>query len=177
MTHTDSATLRMRRAEIDDADVLSRFARRTFSHTFAADNDPADMAAYLALAFSPERQRGELAEPRRTGLLAELDGALVGYAYLMSGTPHEAVVAAHPVQLERFYVDHAWHGRGVATALMEAVLCASREGGGDVLWLGVWERNARAIRFYARWGFAAVGTQTFMLGADPQRDAVMRRAL
>jgi GNAT superfamily N-acetyltransferase len=175
--NTDPAAPRLRRAGIDDADALSRFARRTFSHTVAADNDPADMAAYLASAFSPARQHRELAEPRRTCLLAELDGVLVGYAYLMRGTVHEAVAAAHPVELERFYVDHAWHGRGVAAALMQAVLQASGEGGGDALWLGVWERNARAMRFYARWGFVTVGTQTFLLGSDPQRDAVMRREL
>ena len=95
----------------------------------------------------------------------------------MDGAGNPDVDSAHPVELERFYLDHAWHGRGVAASLMEAVIRVASACAGDTLWLGVWERNARAIRFYRKWGFERVGAQTFRLGADLQTDDVMRRAL
>lgn len=171
------AGLHIRRATLADVGPLSAFAHRVFHDTFAPDNDPADMAAYLAEAFSPGKQEAELAHPQRTCLLAEQDGVFVGYAAILDGAAHPSVPGGHPVELERFYVDHAWHGRGIAGALMTAVIDTATRGGGDVLWLGVWERNARAIRFYRKWGFERVGAQTFRLGTDLQQDDVMRRVL
>jgi diamine N-acetyltransferase len=167
----------IRQATVTDAAALSAFARRVFHDTFAADNDPADMALYLDYAFTESKQRGELADASRVCLLAEHEGSLVAYANVFSGSTHEQVTAAHPVELERFYVDGAWHGRGLAALLMAAVREVAAGWGGDALWLGVWERNARAIRFYEKQGFERVGAQTFRLGADEQRDAVMRAPL
>ena len=164
----------IRAATIDDAVALSCFARDAFHDTFAADNAPSDMEAYLREAFSPERQAAELADPHRCCLLATLGGDLVGYASLMQDAANPAVVAAHPVELERFYVARAWHGRGLADLLMQTAVGQARAWGTDVVWLGVWERNARAIRFYEKQGYETVGAQTFRLGSDLQRDCVMR---
>jgi GNAT superfamily N-acetyltransferase len=164
----------IRAATSDDAVALSRFARDAFHDTFAADNAPGDMEAYLREAFSPERQAAELAHPHRCCLLATVGGDLAGYASLMQDAAHPAVVAAHPVELERFYVARAWHGRGLAALLMQTAVGQARAWGTDVVWLGVWERNARAIRFYEKQGYETVGAQTFRLGSDLQRDCVMR---
>lgn len=167
----------IRRAAVTDAPALAEFGRRTFHETFAPDNDPADMAVYLDEAFAPAKQAAQLAAPGRTCLLAEVDGVLAGYACLMDGAAHLDAGGAHPVELERFYVDRLWHGRGVAVPLMAAVVQRARAVGGDVLWLGVWERNARAIAYYRKQGFERVGAQTFRLGADVQTDDVMCRTL
>ena len=167
----------VRRAAVHDAPALSAFARRVFHDTFAADNTPEDMAVYLAQAFSPAKQQAELEDARRVCLLMEADGVLIAYASLLDSAPHAAVAAAHPVELERFYLDQRWHGRGVAASFMEAARGVARAWQGDVLWLGVWERNAKAIRFYEKQGFERVGAQTFWLGSDEQHDAVMSTAL
>ena len=167
----------IRVASVEDAATLSVFARRVFHDTFAADNDPADMARYLDYAFTESKQRGELADPARVCLLMEQEGVLVAYASVFNGSGNEHVTDAHPVELERFSVDGAWHGRGVAAPLMAAVREVAARWGGDALWLGVWERNAKAIRFYEKQGFERVGAQTFRLGSDEQRDAVMRAPL
>ena len=167
----------VRIATVADAVAVSDFGRRTFSDTFAADNDPADMAAYLAEAFAPAKQAAELANPACTCLLAECDGVIAGMAFVIDGSPNDVVHGHHLVELQRFYVDTPWHGRGVAHALMDSVVRTASALGGDVLWLGVWERNARAIAYYRKQGFERVGAQTFHLGADVQTDDVMRRAL
>lgn len=163
-----------RQASVDDAHALSVFARRVFHDTFAADNDPADMALYLDYAFTESKQRGELADASRVCLLVEQDGVLVAYASVFNGSGNEHVTGGRPVELERFYVDQRWHGAGLAAPLMAAVKAQAVAWGGDALWLGVWERNAKAIRFYEKQGFERVGAQTFTLGADVQQDAVMR---
>jgi ribosomal protein S18 acetylase RimI-like enzyme len=102
---------------------------------------------------------------------------LVGYAHLVSSTAPASVRSPAPLELKRFYVSRALHGRGVAQSLMSAVLDTARARGAEVLWLGVWERNPRAVAFYAKYGFTRVGERTFTLGADEQTDWILARPL
>ena len=141
-----------------------------FHETFAPDNDPMDMHAYLSDAFTPDKQAAEIADPSRVCLIAEVGDAMAGYAMLRVDADDPTVPGDQPVELQRFYVDHAWHGRGVASRLMASCLHAAQERGGVTLWLGVWERNARAIRFYTKQGFTDIGSQEFRLGSDLQTD-------
>ena len=98
----------------------SELARRTFYDTFAATNDPADMALYLAGAYSIDIQTRELNDRDITTLLVEEGGTAIAYAMLRADHVPECVTGPDPIELWRFYVDRAWHGRGVAAALMDA---------------------------------------------------------
>jgi ribosomal protein S18 acetylase RimI-like enzyme len=104
-----------------------------------------------------------------------VSGRLVGYALLRTGEVPGCVDGPMPVELARFYVEGAWQGRGVAQVLMAAGLQEAEDMGARTLWLGVWERNVRAIRFYEKHGLRRVGAQTFQLGHDIQIDDVMAR--
>ena len=175
----------VRLATLADAARLSRLGAATFRDTFESENTPEDMARYLAEAFTPERQTAEIADPAGAVLLAEREGAsddtnsaeLVGYVHVLSGPTPAAVQGPAPMELKRLYVARAWHGRGVAQALMDAALDAASARGAQTLWLGVWERNPRAVAFYAKYGFTRVGEHTFRLGADAQTDWVLARPL
>ncbi|GJG86207.1 N-acetyltransferase [Gemmatimonadetes bacterium T265] len=171
----------IRAAEPPDAAPLSAFAAHAFAATFGDDNAAADMTRYLAEAFTPERQAAEITDADGVVLLAEAAGGrtapLVGYAHLVAGPAPAAVTGPAPIELKRLYVDRRWHGRGVAAALMDAALVAAAARGARTVWLGVWERNARAAAFYAKHGFARVGEHTFLLGSDPQTDWLMARTV
>ena len=169
--------IRTRIASPGDSILLAELGRRTFSDTFARDNTPEDMAAYLAASFSPQAQAVELADPRTTFLIAEADGVPVGYARLRLEEPPAAITGRHPVEIVRFYSVIEWIGRGVGAALMSACFRLAAEKGCDTIWLDVWERNTRAIAFYRKWGFAVVGAQTFQLGSDLQHDLLMQRSV
>ncbi len=163
----------IRLAAVEDAAVLSELARRTFYDTFAATNDPADMALYLSQAFGIDQQTRELCDRDITTLLVEADGQAIAYAQLRGDHPPACVTGAHPLELSRLYVASAWHGRGIARPLMDRAKLEARERGANTLWLGVWERNDRARAFYAKCGFADVGEHIFLFGNDPQTDVVM----
>jgi ribosomal protein S18 acetylase RimI-like enzyme len=165
----------IRRALASDAEALARLATRTFYDTFARDNRPGDMAAYLAASHSPALQLAEITSPHFTTLLACIDEP-IAFAQLKHGPAPVCIPASPSVELYRFYVEHAWHGRGVAAQLMHAVLAEAEAAGTATVWLGVWERNPRAIAFYRKWSFVDVGTQTFHLGSDVQTDRLMVRA-
>lgn len=169
--------IEIRHATEEDASLLARLGEATFFDSFAADNTPEDMAAYIRSAFSPEKQAAELADPRSLFLIASVAGEVVGYARLYAGQPSDGVTGKRPIELVRFYSTRPWIGRGVGPALMAACLSEARGLKYDTIWLGVWERNERAIAFYRKWGFQVVGIQPFLLGADWQTDYVMVKDL
>ena len=182
MFHTFKATsaldgLIVRRAKAEDAGLLAELGARTFSDTFAYDNTPEDMAAYLASSFSPKQQALELADPQCWFLIAETDGVAVGYAMLRSGNALPEITGDNPIELVRLYVSRESLGRGVGAALMEACLGMAKHSGHKTLWLGVWEHNHRARAFYRKWDFSELGTHVFQLGNDSQTDFLMQRSI
>jgi ribosomal protein S18 acetylase RimI-like enzyme len=174
---TDHLETIVRPATADDVSLLTDLGARTFAETFAADNTPEDMAAYLASAFSLEQQTAELAEPDSVFLIAEVNGVAAGYAKLRAGKPAEDIEATKPIELVRLYVEKEWFGRGVGQVLMRACLDEAQRAGFKTIWLGVWERNLRAQAFYRKWDFRPVGNHVFQLGADAQNDILMKREI
>lgn len=172
-----TSLLTIRRAREQDAAELSVFAERVFVQAFGAQNDPIDLHLYTSEAFTPAKQRDEIAAPDRVVLMADCEGQLAGYAMVRMHATHVLVRSHAPMELQRFYVDAAWHGRGIAQSLMEAVVQEAQAQGADTLWLGVWEMNPRAIRFYEKQEFTDVGFHEFLLGRDLQRDRVMLRRI
>ena len=174
-------SITLRAATPADASALAGAAAAFFSQTFGPANRSEDMKAYLAEAFSEEGQRAHLRDPdQRVWLALDATGAIVGYAHVRLGAAPSgasAIASARPVELARLYADSRLHGHGVGAVLMRACVDAAREWGGDLLWLGVWEHNPRAIAFYGKHGFRPVGEQEFLLGTDRQRDIVMARDL
>ena len=169
--------MQIRRGVLADAAVLSAAAERWFRETFASDNTAEDMAIYCASAFSPQIQRAQLADPAvETLLMHDARGELMAYAQLREGAP-EGMALASAIELWRFYVDSAHHGRGVAASLMNAVEAAARARGAKTLWLGVWERNHRARAYYRKAGFTDIGAHDFHLGHDLQTDRLLSRPL
>ena len=160
-----------------DADDLAAFAARTFAETFAADNRPEVLQGLMCATFSAERQAKELADPSVTTILARSDGELIGYAQVRRSVPPPCVTHADPIELHRFYLDKQAQGSGLASELMLAVHEAAEEFGAQHIWLGVWERNPRAIAFYQKTGFCDVGSTIYMVGPDRQTDRVMVTAV
>jgi len=168
----------IRRASIGDASLLARVGAELFAAAFGAQNDPNDLKAYLAMAFSPSKQHTELVDADRATWIAESpDGSPAGYAMLKRGASSAAVSANRPAEVQRFYVAGPFQGRGLAQELMSACVEQAREWDCDALWLGVWELNPRAVAFYEKCGFRKIGRQDFMVGSDRQHDHVMSRTV
>lgn len=164
----------LRDATIADARALAGFAERVFRETYEPTCRAEDIDAYVADSFGPEVQRSEIRDPEVRTILATLGGELVGYVQLRRTEPPPCLPEAPAIEIGRFYVDHSWHGTGVAQALMNATLDAVPSGT-KILWLGVLDRNRRAVRFYTRMGFRIVGVRRFAMGAELQDDWIMMR--
>ncbi|MFN8654197.1 MAG: GNAT family N-acetyltransferase [Gemmatimonadales bacterium] len=172
-----TAAAQVRPARPEEAAALATLMERTFRDTFGAANTPGDLALHCRTHYAPDIQAAELADPAFSTLVADLGGSLAAFAQLQSGETPAEVAGADPIQLARFYVDQAWHGRGLAQQLMAAALAAARARGARTVWLGVWEKNPRGIAFYRKEGFREVGMFDFFVGTDRQRDFIMARPL
>ncbi len=128
-------------------------------------------------AFTAGRIAAAMMQPGTVYLLAETPPNVFGFTMLAPEPPPACVTAPSPVRLVKLYVSAAAIGAGVGAALMRAGIEWARNAGYKSLWLGVWERNQRAIAFYERWGFVPVGAEVFRLGGDDQTDVLMQLAL
>ena len=174
MSGTEPA-VRLRAAVPGDAAALAELAARTFAATFAEFTPPADLAAFLVATYGAAQHGAEIADPDVATVLAVAGETIVGFVQVRHGSPPPCVAADGAIELGRLYVDGTHHGRGVAAQLMEAAVRRAGDAGASLLWLGVFEHNHRAQRFYRKWGFRPAGSGVFMVGDDAQRDLIMAR--
>ncbi|TAY76090.1 GNAT family N-acetyltransferase [Rhizobium ruizarguesonis] len=162
----------IRRACQSDAVGLSNFAARLFRATYSSNTAAADLDAYIYKNFNRERQEAEIADLSAAVFLATVDDLIIGFAQVVVGSTD-----SRSALLNRIYIDAEWRGSGLANDLLDTVVSESAQRGVRRLELTVFERNARAIAFYKRAGFAATGSTTFAVGDDLQTDVVMEMDL
>jgi len=169
--------MNIRYGTTNDAEMLSKLGAKTFYDTFAKDNTPENMDLHLKKSFSPEIQFNELAASENIFLIIELENQPIGFAQLIMGSKEETLHGTKSLEIRRIYATQENIGKGFGKELMQASIKEAKQRGCDSIWLGVWEKNPRAIAFYKKWGFKEVGTHTFKVGDDPQRDFIMELEL
>lgn len=173
------ANILIRRGTLDDAKLLTDLAYTTFWDAFAhhPKNAPDDLAHYMRQAFNIEQITAELNGSDNYFLIADIGEKPAGYAKLVIGAIEPGISAERPIELNRLYAHQQFLGKGIGQGLMDACFEFAKNGDFDVMWLGVWEYNPRAQRFYEKNGFEVVGRHTFQLGSDPQTDLLMQKQL
>lgn len=164
----------LRPATSDDLGDLLHVARTAFLQAFTAGNKPENVRAYLDEAFTLSQFGGELANPASTFILAEVEGELVGYTKVNLVPAQTDVHDPESLEIARLYVLEEYLGLGVGKILLEAAIDFAKRNRKKYIWLGVWENNARAIRFYEKNGFRKFGSHPFPFGDEIQNDWLMR---
>mgnify|MGYP002777666694 CR=1 FL=1 len=169
----------IRIAGVDDVPALVGVSVQTLWEAFGPPlNLATNVEAYVSSAFTTERLGDELLDPAATFLLAETpEGQLVGYAKLRRHRPPRQLRGQHAVEIQRLYVLNERTGTGLGRLLMDRCCLLARQEGFEAIWLGVWERNARGIRFYEKMGFQRVGWHYFQFGSERQRDYWMSKSI
>ncbi len=173
------SAIEIRQATKLDAEMLSDLCYQTFWDAFHEHpkNSPEDMADYMAKAFSLKQIKTELADTQNIFLIAEIENEAAGYAKLIVKSHEEPVKAVKPIELARLYSHQKFLGKGVGVKLMEESFELAKRLNCDAMWLGVWEFNPRAQRFYEKYGFRHIGQHIFQLGSDAQTDLLMIKYL
>ena len=167
--------MNVRFATINDAELIANLSRQTFHETFASHNTQADMEMFMNEQFTKEALMKEVGEPGNIFLLAFDGDVPVGYVRMRENNNPPELNGAAAIEVARIYAVAAAIGKGVGKLLMQRCIDIARQNGKDIIWLGVWEQNQRAIEFYSKWGFEKFGTHVFLLGNDPQMDWLMKK--
>jgi GNAT superfamily N-acetyltransferase len=168
-------TITYRDATPADAALMADIGPRSFTETFGHLYTPENLAAFLT-NHSEANWHGELTDPRYAVRLAFEGATAIGFAKV--GPPSLPFEVTGPsAELRQLYVLKPWHGAGVAAVLMDWVIAEARRRGAAELYLSVFIDNARARKFYDRYGFEAVGRYDFMVGTHADEDIIMRLKL
>ena len=167
----------IRFATREDAVLIADISHQTFYETFAADNRKEDMDKFLNEQFTKGKLILELAYPENTFLLAFTGDQVAGYVKVRDSAPPKSLGSGRALEIARIYAMTSMIGKGVGKKLMQASIDIAIEKEKEVIWLGVWEKNQRAIDFYIRHGFEKFDETDFLLGDDLQRDWLMKKIL
>jgi ribosomal protein S18 acetylase RimI-like enzyme len=173
MEHTMVITTASRK----DLPALQQIAKETFFETFREANTEADMNKYLNENFTETKIEQELNNPESTFCIAWEEEIPIGYLKVNFAYAQTELQDESSLEIERIYVKSAYHGQKVGQLLYEKALEIAQEHRKSYIWLGVWEKNPKAIRFYEKNGFVAFDKHIFKFGEDEQTDVMMKKTL
>ena len=163
--------------DIRDLHDLQRIGIEAFTESFASANNPEDFKKYLEAAFDLKTLRGELLNPESRFFFLCEGGIRVGYSKINTGNAQTELQEPAGMEIERIYVLKAHQGKGLGAWMLKRFQTMARAERKSYLWLGVWEENHAAIRFYKQHGFVTFDKHPYYVGSDRQMDWMMRLEL
>lgn len=169
--------IEIKKVSVSEINKLQSISRHTFYETFAEVNTESDMKMYLDESFSIEKLTSEFLIPNSEFYFAIDDTKVVGYLKLNFGQAQTELKDRNYLEIERIYVLKEFLGKKVGQTLFDTALQVAAGIKVEYIWLGVWEKNERAIAFYKKNGFTAFDKHMFLLGDDEQTDIMMKLRL
>ncbi len=167
----------VRDAERSDIPELIRVTRETFAMACPPSTAPDAIEEYLREHATEPSFEQFIANPQTDVLVACFESSVAGYAILAQNAPPSIQSAGPWTELSKCYVRSAYHGRGIAGALMDEATRRAGRQRATGMWLSVSEENGRAIAFYRKHGFEEFGRTEFAVASEIHRDLIMVRSL
>ncbi|MDT2596444.1 N-acetyltransferase [Enterococcus dongliensis] len=160
-----------------DLPELQKISIETFKDTFAAENDPNDLTTYLSNAYGLVKLEKELSTPDSRFFFIYLEDQLAGYLKLNTNKAQTEMSDKNGLEIERIYIRKHFKRQGLGRQLLDFAFAIADQEKREQIWLGVWEHNQNALRFYQTFGFVQVGSHDFYVGDDQQTDLIMAKEL
>jgi ribosomal protein S18 acetylase RimI-like enzyme len=167
-------TIEIRKATVSDLETIQKISIQTFTETFAAVNTPENITDYIKDSLNTEQLSAELNNANSQFYIAYSDIEVVGYLKINFGDAQTESINENALEVQRIYVLQNFHGKNIGQLLLDEVKKIAQITNVDSVWLGVWEENHRALRFYTKNGFVVFDKHVFMMGNDEQTDLLMR---
>lgn len=169
--------IQVKPVSLNAMEQLQKIGIETFVETYSLENSEENMKDYLENAFSSEKLQTELSDKNTAFYFAEYAKEIIGYLKVNFGQSQTELKDKNALEIERIYVLNRFHGKRVGQILYEKAIEIAKEQNVDYVWLGVWEKNPRAIRFYEKNGFVSFNKHIFKLGDEEQTDIMMKLKL
>ena len=150
MTKTNS--IQIAPIALSDLEALKELGKETFLDSFSWGNTVENMKLYMNKAFADEQLSSEITNPCSEFYFALDNNRPVGYVKINFEEAQNELKGEQCLELERIYVRKAYQGNRVGQMLFDKVREIAEIRNMDFIWLGVWDKNPGAIRFYERNG-------------------------
>jgi ribosomal protein S18 acetylase RimI-like enzyme len=157
-----------------DLDALIDISRKTFVDAFEKDNDLDEFTSYINEACEKKNIQQQLQNPDSTFYYVYKDDVLAGYFKLNTNSAQTDIKTGESIELERIYVLQEFQGNQIGKQMLQEALKLAARMQKKFIWLGVWEKNTDAIRFYQKHDFVKFGTHPYFIGKDEQTDWLLR---
>ena len=169
--------LTIRKATLVDINQIQEIGKTTFTETFLENNSVENMNSYLEKSFHLEKLTAEISNPNSQFYLAILENQTIGYLKVNFGLAQTEIKDLKALEIERIYVLKAYYGKHIGQQLFEKAIKIAKKEDFEYLWLGVWEKNPRAIQFYKKNGLKVFDNHIFKIGDDEQTDFLMKKMM
>lgn len=170
-------SIKIERINSDKVKQLQKIAKQTFFDTFSPYNTEENMEKYLNEGFTIEKLTAELQNKNSEFYFALYEDEIIGYLKVNFGNAQTELQDENSLEIERIYVAKDFHGKKVGQILYNKALEIAENKNLKYLWLGVWEKNVKAIHFYKKNGFTEFDKHIFRFGNEEQTDLMMRKEL
>lgn len=170
-------TIQIKKCKLEDLHVLRDISIETFHDTFSKQNSPENMQAYLDRAFTPQQLERELVNRSSQFYFICFDEEAAGYLKVNANDAQSEKMGEEYLEIERIYIRNKFQKKGLGKKLINKAMEIAQEQNKQYIWLGVWEKNENAIRFYKKIGFVQTGTHSFYMGDEEQLDIMMTKTL
>lgn len=170
-------TINMKKCTLEDLSRLQEISYETFNETFKEQNSPENMEAYLEKAFNRKQLETELSQRSSQFYFVEIDGETAGYLKVNTDEAQTEEMGDEALEIERIYIRSPFQKQGLGKYLFNKALEVAMKQNKKKIWLGVWEKNEKAIAFYKKMGFVQTGAHPFYMGDEEQTDFIMAKIL
>lgn len=167
-------TIEIIKASVSDLETIQKISIQTFIETFAAVNTPENISNYIKDSLNTAQLTTELNNANSQFYIAYSNDEVVGYLKINFGDAQTEAINGNTLEVQRIYVLQSFHGKNIGQLLLDEVKKIAKNTAVDFIWLGVWEENHRALRFYTKNEFVVFDKHVFTLGNDEQTDLLMQ---
>ncbi|NOU93160.1 GNAT family N-acetyltransferase [Paenibacillus sp. LMG 31456] len=170
-------TVKIKKCGREDLQKLQEISIETFNDTFKDQNSPENMKAYLERAFNSKQLEKELSNISSEFFFIYFNEELSGYLKVNFNDSLSKKMGDEPLEIERIYIRYKFQRKGLGKYLLNKAMEVAIRQNKKIIWLGVWEKNEKAIDFYKKKGFVQTGAHSFYMGDEEQIDFIMTKTL
>ena len=154
---------------------IIQIGKETYIATFQSFTTKEIMSKYIEQAFSMNKIEKEILNTNSEFYFIKNEEETMGYTKLNIDNAQTEFQSSDSLEVERIYIKEKYKGNKLGYKLIQHAIKRAKELHKNSIWLGVWEKNLKAIEFYIKCGFYIDGEHAFYMGNDKQTDYIMKR--
>lgn len=151
------------RADINEAELLSKLAKITFIESHGSSAKLEDINNYVKEKYNAATLREELKDLENIYHAIYHNSKLVGYSKIIFNSPYADSSMKNIAKLERLYLLKEVYNLKLGLSLFQFNYELAKSNNQLGIWLYVWKKNSRAISFYQKAGFQIIGNYNFKI--------------